>query len=121
LFAAQLALAAGLGHAFAGPQVAEVGFELGDHGQDLQEQPAEGVFPVLDRGSQAEEHAAVVQVGEDGVDVGDVAGEAVELGDGENAAGPQRGQRLIHAGAVGAAGAGGERGKPREAGTAGGP
>jgi hypothetical protein len=47
LSAAELALPAGLGHAFTGPQVAEVSFELGDHGQGLQEQPAEGVFPVV--------------------------------------------------------------------------
>jgi len=86
--------------------VAKVGFELGDHGQGLQKQLAEGVFPVVDRGAQAEEHAAVGQVGEDGVGVSDVAGEAVECGDGEDAAGPQRGQCLVQAGAVGAAGTG---------------
>ncbi len=38
--------------------------------------------------------------------VGDVSGEAVEFGDGQDAAGPQRGEGLIQAGAVGAAGAG---------------
>ena len=86
--------------------MAKVGFELGDHGQGLQKQLAEGVFPVVDRGAQAEEHTAIGQVGEDGVGVGDVAGEAVECGDGEDAAGPQRGQCLVQAGAVGAAGTG---------------
>jgi hypothetical protein len=40
------------------------------------------------------------------VGVGDVAGEAVELGDGQDAAGPQCGESLIQAGAVGAASAG---------------
>lgn len=38
--------------------------------------------------------------------VGDVLGEAVELGDGQDAAGPDCGERLVQAGAVGAAGAG---------------
>jgi len=37
--------------------VADVGFEFADHGQGLQEQPTEGVFPVVDRGAQAEEGA----------------------------------------------------------------
>jgi hypothetical protein len=41
------------------------------------------------------------------VGVGDVAGEAVELGDGQDAAArPERGQGLVQAGTVGAAGAG---------------
>jgi hypothetical protein len=53
-------LAAGFGHAFAGPEVAQVGFELGDHGQGLQEQPAERVFPVVDRGAESEQHATIV-------------------------------------------------------------
>lgn len=38
--------------------------------------------------------------------VGDVAGEAVELGDSQDAAGPERGEGLIQTGAVGAASAG---------------
>jgi hypothetical protein len=41
LLAVQFALPAGFGHAFAGAEVADVGFELGDHGQDLQEHDVE--------------------------------------------------------------------------------
>jgi hypothetical protein len=40
------------------------------------------------------------------VGVGDVAGEGVELGDGQDAARPDCGERLVQAGAVGAAGTG---------------
>lgn len=78
-------------HALAGAQVVEVGLELGDHRQGLEEQSPERVLPVVDRGAQTEQHPAVGQVGEDLVGLGHVAGEPVELGDGEHAAVPHRG------------------------------
>lgn len=37
LFAFESALGASLGHALAGAQVAEIGFELSDHGEGLEE------------------------------------------------------------------------------------
>jgi hypothetical protein len=43
-FAAQFPLAARFGHALAGPEVTDVGLELGDHCQGLQEQPSERRF-----------------------------------------------------------------------------
>jgi hypothetical protein len=39
-------------------QVVEVGLELGDHRQGLQEQAPERVVPVIDGGAQAEQYAA---------------------------------------------------------------
>ena len=42
-FAAEPAFGFGDLHAFAGAGADEVGFEFGDHGQDVEEQPADGV------------------------------------------------------------------------------
>jgi hypothetical protein len=41
-FAAQAALDLGDLHAFARARACEIGFELGDHGQDVEEQPPDG-------------------------------------------------------------------------------
>ncbi|GAA3287728.1 hypothetical protein GCM10017708_05700 [Arthrobacter citreus] len=43
LLAAQPALCFGDLHAFAGTGTDEVRFEFGDHGQDVEEQPADGI------------------------------------------------------------------------------
>src|SRR6266581_5242565 len=45
LLAAQLAVLAGYGHALAGALADQVGLELGDDGEDLQEHPGERVVP----------------------------------------------------------------------------
>jgi hypothetical protein len=95
LLPAEFALAAGFGHAFAGAQVADVGFERRPWPGSAGTTGRNDLFPVIDRGAQPEQNTAFGQIGEDGVGVGDVAREAVELGDGEDAPGPEGGQRLI--------------------------
>jgi hypothetical protein len=80
--------------------VPEVGLELRDHGEGLQEQPPERVVPVVDGCAQAEQDAAAGRGGEDVVSLGHVAGEAVELGHGEDGAVPYGGEHLVEAGAV---------------------
>lgn len=47
LLAAQLAVLAGDGHALAGALADQVGLELGDDREDLQEHPGERVVPVV--------------------------------------------------------------------------
>jgi hypothetical protein len=54
LLAAQAALGLGDAHAFACSQSDEVGFELRDHGQDVEQQPPHGVGRVVDRAAEAE-------------------------------------------------------------------
>ena len=48
----------GLGnlHAFAGSGADEIGFEFGDHGQDVEEEPAHGVGGIVDGSADAELH-----------------------------------------------------------------
>ena len=56
LFAAEPAFGFGDLHAFAGAGADEVGFEFGDHGQDVEEEPADGVGRVVDGSADAELH-----------------------------------------------------------------
>ena len=94
LFAAQPALGLGDLHAFAGAGADEVGFEFGDHGQDVEQQPADGVGGVVDGSADAELHVAFGEVFDDVPRVGQGAGEPVELGDDEGVAGPAGGEGL---------------------------
>ena len=54
LLAAELALGLGDLHAFAGAGADEVGFEFGDHGQDVEEEFADGVGGVVDGSAEAD-------------------------------------------------------------------
>jgi hypothetical protein len=83
----------------------QIGFELGDHGEDLQEHPGERVVPVVDRPAEHEADAAGGKLPEDVQRVGHRAGEPVQLGDGQGVALADGGQGLVEAG-PGAAGAG---------------
>ena len=105
LLAAQLAPGPGDGHTLAGALPDQVGLELSDDGEDLQEHPGERVLPVIDRGAERKPDAAGGELAEDVQGVGDGAGEPVELGDGEGVAVPDGGQGLVQA-RPGAAGAG---------------
>jgi hypothetical protein len=66
--AAQLARRSGDGHPFSGAHADEVGLELGDHGQDVEQQSADRVGGVVDRAAEVERDLAGRQL------VGDVAG-----------------------------------------------
>jgi len=85
-------LTGGLGdrHAFAGAGPDQVSFELGDHAEDAEEQPADGVGAVVDRSPEVQGNALL---GEPVRDVGRVsqrAGETVELPDDKNIFGTGR-------------------------------
>lgn len=54
LFPTQAALCLGNGHAFPGPCPDQVCFEFGDHGQDIEEEPADGIGGVVDGAAEAE-------------------------------------------------------------------
>lgn len=77
-----------------------------NHGEGLQEQSAERVAPVVDGCADAEQDTPAGQPSEDLVGLGHVAGEPVELGDGEHRPVPDGGEGLVEAGAVAAGGAG---------------
>ena len=60
--AAQLALGARDFHAFAGAHADQVGFKLGEGGQDVEEHLSHGVRGVVDRRTQGEADAAFGEV-----------------------------------------------------------
>jgi hypothetical protein len=97
--AAQAALGLGDLHAFAGSCADEVGFEFGDHGQDVEQESADGVGGVVDVSAEAELDVALGEVLDDVAGVGQGAGEAVELGDHQGVPGPACGQGLVQSGA----------------------
>jgi hypothetical protein len=57
----------------------EVGLELGDHGQDVEEQSSDRVGWVMDRAAEVELDLAAREVLDDVASVGQRASEAVEL------------------------------------------
>jgi hypothetical protein len=94
LFAAEPAFGFGDLHAFAGSGADEVGFEFGDHGQDVEEEPADGVGGVVDGAADAEFYFAFGEVLDDVPRVRQGTGEPVELRDDEGFAGPDGGKGL---------------------------
>ena len=95
----------GDGHALAGALPDQVGLELGDDGEDLQEHPADRVLPVIDRAAEREPDPRADSWPRMSSASGTRAGEPVELGDGEGVALTDGGQGLVQA-RPGAAGAG---------------
>jgi hypothetical protein len=79
LFAAEPAFGLGDLHAFAGAGTDEVGFEFGDHGQDVEQQPADGIGGVMDGTAETELHVAFGEVFDDVPGIRQGAGEAVQL------------------------------------------
>ena len=59
LLAAEVSLGLGDLHAFAGSGADEVGFEFGDHGQDVEEKLADRVGGVVDGSAEAEPDVAL--------------------------------------------------------------
>ena len=65
---------------FSGAQPDQVGLELRDHGQHVEQQPADRVIGVVDRGTETETDLPGDEFGGDRPRVGQRPGEAVELG-----------------------------------------
>ena len=94
LLAAEPAFGLGDLHAFAGAGADEVGFEFGDHGQDVEHEPADGVGRVVDGAADAQLYFAFGEVFDDVPRVGERAGEPVQLGDDKGVAVPNGGEGL---------------------------
>ena len=105
LLAPEVALGPGDGHAFACPHPDQVGLELGDHREDVEQQPADRVGGVVDGAAEAEADVLRGEFVDDVAGVGQRSGESVEFGDDEGVARAAGGQREPEAGSV-AVGAG---------------
>ncbi len=71
------------GDALACSCAGEVGFEFGHGGEDGEEHLAGRIARVVDRSAVDEAGALRVELGDDGVEVGDLASESIEFGDHE--------------------------------------
>lgn len=92
-------------HPLPGAHPNEVSFELGDHRQDVEQQPADRVGRVVYRPAEIELNLALGELVSDRAGVGQRPREAVELGHDERVAGAAGRERLVQAGAF-AVGAG---------------
>lgn len=100
LFGAEPTFGFGDLHPFAGAGADEVGFEFGDHGQDIEEEPADGVVGVVDGAADAELHFFLGEFFDDVAGVRERAGEPVEFGDDQGVAGADGGEGFAQAGPV---------------------
>ncbi|SNR67925.1 hypothetical protein SAMN06272737_118120 [Blastococcus mobilis] len=100
LFAAQLPLGLGEPHALARAQADQVGLELGDHGQHVEQQPADRVVRVVHRAAEAQPDLAQGELLGDRPGVGQRAGQPVELGHHQGVALVAGGQRLPQPGTL---------------------
>lgn len=91
LLAAQAAFGLGDLHAFAGAHPDQIGLELGDHRQDVEQQPADRV---VHRAAEVELDGTPGELVGDRARVRKRSGESVELRHDERVAGPARGEGL---------------------------
>ena len=82
----------------AGEHTDQVGFELGESGEDVEEHFAHGVGGIVDARPQSQLDAALDQSVGDGARVGNGARQAIQLRHDERIAGPDGGERLVEAG-----------------------
>jgi hypothetical protein len=94
LLAAQPSLGVGDAHALARARAHEVGFELGDHDQHVEQQPAHRIGRIVHGGAERELDLAGGELVGDGARVGQRARQSVELGDEKRVAGAARRERL---------------------------
>jgi len=100
LLAAQTTLRPGDSHALLGPQTDQVGLELGDHRQHVEQQPTDGVGRIVHRRADAQLDLTPRQVLEDLAGIRHRSCQSVEFGHDERVAGATRRQRLTQAGPV---------------------
>src|SRR5450759_4480435 len=81
LLASEVPLGFGHLHALSGPQSDEIGFELGHHGEDIEEQPPDRIVRIVDGPAQVEVHLADGELVGDRSCIGEGPGQAIELGD----------------------------------------
>ena len=98
LLAAQFPFGAGDGHALAGAHAAEIGFELGEGGEDIEEHLAHGIVRVVERPAEGQFHAAFPKLVGDGARIRDGPGRPVEFRHDQRVAGAHGGEGLVEAG-----------------------
>ena len=98
LFSAQLPFGSRDGHALPRAHADQVGFELGEGGEDVEEHFAHGVGGIIDARSQSQPDATFDQSVGDGAGIGNRARQPVELRHDERVAGAGGSEGLIEAG-----------------------
>jgi len=99
-FAPESAFGFGDFHALPGSHPDEVGFEFGDHGQDVEQQPSDRVVRVVDRSADVEFHLGGGEFLDDVPGVGQGSGQPIEFGDDQGVPGAAGGECLAEAGSV---------------------
>ena len=105
LLAAQFPPGAGDGHALAGAHADEIGFELGEGGEDIEEQLSHRIARVVERPAEGQFHASFPKPIGDGARIWDGPCQPVEFRHDQRVACAHGGEGLVEAGA-GAGGAG---------------
>ena len=100
LLAAQFPLGAGDGHALAGAHADEIGFELGEGGEDIEEHLAHGIVRVVERPAEGQSHAAFPKLVGDGARIRDGPGQAVEFRNDQGVACAHGGEGRVEAGSA---------------------
>ena len=98
--AAQFPPGAGDGHALAGAHADEIGFELGEGGEDIEEQLAHGIARVVERRAEGRFHAAFPKPIGDGAGIRDGPCQPVEFRHDQGVACAHGGEGLVKAGSV---------------------
>ena len=99
LLAAQISFGAGDGHSLAGAHADEIGLELGECCEDVEEHLAHGIVRVVERPSEGQFYAAFLKLIGDGAGIRNGPGEAVEFGHDQSVALAHGGEGLVEAGA----------------------
>ena len=106
LLAAQFPPGAGDGHALAGAHADEIGFELGEGGEDIEEQLSHRIVRVVERPAEGQFHVSFPKPIGDGARIWDGPGQPVEFRHDQRVAFAHGGEGLVEAGS-GAGRAGG--------------
>ena len=99
LLAAQFPLGAGDGHALAGTHVDEIGFELGEGGEDIEEHLSRGIARVVERPAEGQFHVSFPKPIGDGARIRDGPCQPVEFRHDQRVAFAHGGEGLVEAGA----------------------
>ncbi len=99
LLTAQFPPGAGDGHALAGAHADEISFELGEGGEDIEEQLSHGIARVVEGPSEGQFHASFPKLIGDGARIRDGPCQPVEFRHDQRVAFAHGGEGLVEAGA----------------------